>query len=153
MSCPTPLPPMIARTGRIVHMDDACLTVRFERQSACTACRAAKACAGNTPSTELVVARPPGSHYRCGDSVEVGVAEDAALRATLATYLVPLAGLLLAMLGAAALGLAEGAIVLASLGGLAAGFLALRRIARRPALQLQPALLAAHPNLHQEIHS
>lgn len=145
--------PMIARSGRIVKVDDNHLTIRFERQSACSACRAAKACAGNTPSAELVLAHPPGTRYCTGDLVEVGVAEDAALRATLVTYLIPLAGFVLAMLAAAAAGLADGAIVLASLAGLGGGFVALRRIARRPGLQLQPALLEPGTSIpDQETH-
>ncbi|THF59364.1 SoxR reducing system RseC family protein [Pseudothauera rhizosphaerae] len=145
--------PMIARSGRIVQVGEDRLTVRFERPSACGSCRSANVCAGNTPANELVLARPPGRDYRTGDTVQVGVAEDAALRATAAAYLVPLAGFVLAMLAAAAFGLPDGAVLAASLAGLGAGLLALRRIARRPALQLQPALLdAGEPHLHEEIH-
>ncbi len=153
MSAPASLQPMIARAGRIVAVADDRLTVRFERQSACSACRAAKACAGNTPESELVIARPAGSHYCTGDTVQVGVAEGIALRATLTAYLVPLGGFVLAMLAAAALGLPDAAVLAASLAGLGAGFMALRRIARNPGIQLQPALLEAGTSkLDQEIH-
>lgn len=145
--------PMITRSGRVVRVDGDRLTVRFERQSACVSCRAAKACAGNTPSSEIELERPPGLHYRVGDEVRVGLAEHNALRATLAAYLIPLAGFVLAMLLGAALGLPDAAVLAASLCGLGGGLLALRRLARRPGLQLQPMLLdTGNPPFPEEIH-
>lgn len=153
MNAPVSTQPMIARVGRIVAVTDHHLTVRFERQSACSACRAAKACAGAAPEGELAIPLPAGGRYCTGDSVEVGVLEHIALRATLAAYLIPLAGFLLAMLAAAACALPDAAVLAASLAGLAAGFIALRRIVRRPGFQLQPVLLAPGVRtLDQENH-
>ncbi len=54
---------------------------------------------------------------------------------------------------AAACALPDAAVLAASLAGLAAGFIALRRIVRRPGFQLQPVLLAPGVRtLDQENH-
>jgi sigma-E factor negative regulatory protein RseC len=133
--------PMLEREGRVVSIGDGRLTLRFERASACGACRAAKVCGGNAPTRELVLALPSGAAPHPGDTLCVGVSEAAALRATLYTYLVPLTGLMAAMGGAAFAGLADGAVAAASFAGLAAGYAALRRLAAHATANLQPVVL------------
>ena len=132
---------MVARRARVVALGTDSITLRFDRTPACGGCRAAKACAGNAPDGELALplrgARPPA----VGDIVAVGVAGEAALRATALTHATPLAGFLVAMGLAALAGLPEGGIAAASFAGLAAGFALLRVLARRPAWQLEPVLL------------
>lgn len=136
-----PMPVMLARAGRVVSVSAGHVVVRFERESACAACRAAKVCAGSTPTRDLVVPRPRHRRLLPGDPVQVGVAETSALRATAIAYLTPLAGLITGMALASAAGLAEGVVALASLAGLAGGFAAMRRIARLPANRIAPVLL------------
>ena len=133
--------PMLEREGRVVSVADGRLTLRFERASACGACRAAKVCGGNAPTRELVLALPSGSALRPGDSLRVALSEAAALRATLLAYLAPLAGLVAAMGAAALAGLPDGAVAAASFAGLAAGYAVLRRLAARAAANLQPVVL------------
>lgn len=132
---------MITREGRVVSVSADHVVVRFERESACAACRAAKVCAGNTPTQDLVLDRPHSRRLVPGDVLRVGVPEASALRATATAYLTPLAGLLLGMVAAVLAGLPEALVVTASFAGLGAGLLAMRRLARRPASALTPTLL------------
>jgi positive regulator of sigma E activity len=132
--------PQMVRTGRIVRVSDGHLIVRVERPSACHGCRAASMCTGRAPARELLVERPVGSRHCAGDTVAVGIDEDTAVFAALAAYLPPLAGFLLAMLAAVASGLPDEAVAAASLGGTTAGFVALRRLARRSRFQRRPVL-------------
>jgi len=138
-------PAMLTREGHVVSVSAEHVVVRFERESACSACRAAKVCAGNTPTRDLVLPRPAHRPLLPGDPVHVGVAEASALRATTIAYMTPLAGLLAGMALASAAGLAEGIVALASLAGLGAGFLAMRRVAQNPANRIAPVLL--EPNI------
>jgi len=133
--------PMLEREGRVVAVGAGRLTLRFERASACGACRAAKVCSGNTPTRELVLPLPAGAAPRPGDLLCVGVSEAAALRATALAYLAPLAGLLGAMGAAALVGLPDGAVAVASFAGLAAGYAVLHRLAGRAAHALRPVVL------------
>jgi sigma-E factor negative regulatory protein RseC len=135
--------PMLEREGRVVAVDGGRLTLRFERASACGACRAAKVCSGNTPTRDLVLPLPSGAAPRPGDLLWVGVSESAALRATALAYLAPLAGLLGAMGAAALAGLPDGAIAAVSFAGLAAGYAALHRLAGHAAHALRPVVLDA----------
>lgn len=134
---------MLTRTGRVVSVSAEHVVVRFERESACSACRAAKVCAGSAPTRDLAVPRPLHRHLLPGDPVQVGVAEASALRATAIAYMTPLAGLLAGMALASAAGLTEGVVGLASLAGLGAGFVAMQRIARNPVNHVAPILLEA----------
>lgn len=138
-------PAMLTREGQIVSVSAEHVVVRFERESACSACRAAKVCAGSTPMRDLVLPRPAHRQLLPGDSVHVGVAETSALRATAIAYMTPLVGLIAGMALASAAGLAEGVVALASLAGLVGGFLAMRRVARNPANRIAPVLL--EPNV------
>lgn len=134
-------PAMLTREGRVVSVAADHVVVRFERESACSACRAAKVCAGNTPTRDLVLPRPLRRELRPGDPVQVGVPETSALRATTIAYLTPLTGLLSGMALASAAGLTEGLVALASLTGLGAGFLVMRQVAQNPANRIAPVLL------------
>ncbi|MFA7607847.1 MAG: SoxR reducing system RseC family protein [Rhodocyclaceae bacterium] len=145
--------PMVTRDGRVIAIEGGHARVRFERESACGACRAAKVCAGNAPTSDLDVALPAGHHLSAGDSVRVGVAEASALRATLIAYVVPLLGLVTGMALASLTGQREPVVVLASLAGLAAGVAGMRRLARHPLNRIAPVLLDSgsdNPNSHPD---
>ena len=134
---------MVARHGRVVAIEGDHARVRFERESACSACRAAKVCAGNTPTRDLDVMLPAEHRLLPGDLVRVGVAEASALRATLIAYVVPLIGLVAGMAIASLAGQSEPVIVFASLAGLVAGLAGMRRLARHPLNRIAPVLLDA----------
>ncbi len=132
--------PMLEREGRVIAVDGDRATVRFERASACGACRAAKVCAGGAPTRDLVMTLPAGT-TRPGDTLCVGVSGSAALRATVVAYFTPLAGLAAAMGAAALAGLPDSWIAAASFAGLGAGYTWLRRLAHRA--RLTPVVLDA----------
>lgn len=132
---------LITRSGRVVAVEGAQAQVRFEQESACSACRAAKVCAGNSPTRDIVVAIDAGRALSIGDRVEVGVSAATALRATAIAYTTPLAGLLVGMMAGTVSGLPEPAVVFISLAGLAIGFATMGRFARRPGNRLTPVLL------------
>lgn len=144
---PTPAcdPPMIAREGRVVeiHQDPpmARAVVRFERASACTACRAARLCAGNSTTRDLALALPAGYRLSVGDRVRVGVPEASALRATLIAYITPLAGLLAGLALGSAAGFGDAGAAVLGFSGLGGGLWAMRHLAERPANRLEPVLL------------
>ena len=135
--------PMVTRHGRVIAVAGDHARVRFERESACGACRAAKVCAGNTPTRDLDVALPAGHRLSAGDLVRVGIAEASALRATLIAYVIPLLGLVTGMALASLTGQSEPVVVFASLAGLAAGVAGMRRLARHPLNRIAPVLLDA----------
>lgn len=144
---PTPAcnPPMIAREGRVVaiHEDHPVVraVVRFERASACAACRAARLCAGNSATRDLALALPAGYRVSVGDRVRVGVAEASALRATLIVYLTPLAGLLAGLALGSAAGFGDAGAAVLGFTGLGGGLWAMHHLAERPTNRLEPILL------------
>ncbi len=135
---------MLTRTGRVVSAHASHIVVRFERESACSSCRAAKACGGNISTSDLVLPQPANHTLYPGDLVQVGVAEGSALRSTIIAYITPLAGLLTGMALASVIGLSDGLVALASLLGLGIGFFAMRRLALRPGNRITPILLEAN---------
>jgi sigma-E factor negative regulatory protein RseC len=145
---------MIEERATVVSVESGAAWVQTERRTACSSCAANKGC-GTGVIAKVVGRRSPLVRAldpigaRPGESVIIGIGEDAVLRGSSAVYLVPL----LAMFGA---GIA-GSIVLApfaapgadwpgivsALGGLAGGLWWLSRYAAavRDDTRYQPVIL------------
>ena len=131
---------MIEETGQVVEVEGEFAWVETQRQSTCGSCAANKGCGTAVLSKVLGQKRNrvralnrAGAHP--GDTVTVGIQEDALVRGSLAMYAVPL----LALLGGGLVGQylqqsygsGEGLVILAGLIGLFGGLLWLRGFSRR----------------------
>jgi sigma-E factor negative regulatory protein RseC len=131
---------MIEETGQVVEVEGEFAWVETQRQSTCGSCAANKGCGTAVLSKVLGQKRNrvralnrAGAHS--GDTVTVGIQEDALVRGSLAMYAVPL----LALLGGGLVGQylqqsygsGEGLVILAGLIGLFGGLLWLRGFSRR----------------------
>jgi len=131
---------MIEETGQVVEVEGEFAWVETQRQSTCGSCAANKGCGTAVLSKVLGQKRSRvralnRAGARPGDTVTVGIQEDALVRGSLAMYAVPL----LALLGGGLVGQylqqsygsGEGLVILAGLLGLFGGLLWLRGFSRR----------------------
>lgn len=132
---------MIEETAMVVATEGEFAWVETQRQSACGSCSASKGCGTATLSKVLGQRRTRvralnRANAETGDTVLIGIQENALVRGSLAMYAMPL----VLMLGAALVGHGlgqtfgrdpEGMSMLFGLLGLGAGFLWLRRFSRR----------------------
>lgn len=152
---------MLTETGRVVGLEGDTAWVETLRHSTCGACSARSGCghgllnsARPGSSRALVRARVERKligELQLQDSVEVSLPERSFLHAAMLMYVAPLAAAIAAALAAErwlASGTASGAAadfatVLGAVGGLAAGFLAVRWLgARQSAADLLPVITA-----------
>ncbi len=132
---------MIEESATVVAVEPGFVWVETQRQSACGSC-AAKAGCGTSVLAKVYGQRrarvravaPEG--MQVGDTVVIGLREDAFVKGSLAVYLVPLAGLLAGgllgeLLGQRMLWSGEAATLLAGLAGFLAGLAWVRRFAHR----------------------
>lgn len=132
---------MIEETGTVIALDGSHAWVETERRSTCGSC-SAKGC-GTGVLSKVIGARAQRVRVenrvgaRIGDTVVLGLREDALVRGSLAVYIVPLlamfAGALAGELVLSGPGTSEFWTVLAGLAGLGAGLLWLRAFGRRAA--------------------
>lgn len=111
----------MVRTGFVKEKNGEQLRVCFERPEACEGC---KGCAkGLLPKQELLTVF---GQAEVGDVVDVQMPEAQTLKASMLVYALPLALLLLGLMGGYALGLSDGVSLLMALAGLALGALGAR---------------------------
>lgn len=125
---------MIESQARVVAVEPGYAWVEASRRSGCESCHASKSCGtatlgrlfGNRSSRVRAI---DDVGVRPGDCVVVGLEEETLMRASIAVYLAPLAGLVVGAFAAHWLlpGLGEPVVILAGVGGLVSGFLWLRR--------------------------
>jgi sigma-E factor negative regulatory protein RseC len=134
---------MITETARVAALDaDGYAWLETDRRTACDSCSVQQGCGSGVLSkmfsgrrTRLRVANTLGA--RVNDQVLVGIDDRMLVRASLATYFMPLVWMLLgAIAGSMAGGIfeaidAEGASAVGGLAGLGIGFMWLRGYARR----------------------
>ncbi|MFC3609155.1 SoxR reducing system RseC family protein [Stutzerimonas tarimensis] len=136
---------MIEEQGRVIAVESGAVWVETLRKSTCSGCSARHGC-GQGLMDRLGVRQRRGviralcrEPLEVGDSVVIGIAEQAMLRGALWVYMVPLLVLLGAATGSSALGLAEPLVVAAGLVGFALSWLLVRwqgaRIAQDPGAQ------------------
>ncbi|WP_018878315.1 MULTISPECIES: SoxR reducing system RseC family protein [unclassified Thioalkalivibrio] len=142
----------IREQGIVLSVEGYAARVRIERQSTCGSCSARSGCGSGVLSEVLgrkaveVTVGHPGT-LQPGDTVTLGIRDQALVSGALAMYLLPLAGLVAApgLMMLVAPGLGEGIHLLAGALGFAAGLYAVRVWLRRRAPDLAPVLLERHP--------
>lgn len=95
---------MLIEKGKIVDIDDDHLNIQVIQQTTCGSCSAQKGCGQGVLSRYLSgsqfvrinLKHRPGSDFRVGDEVELGIDEFAMLRAAFLVYLSPLIFMVLA---------------------------------------------------------
>lgn len=126
---------MIEETGKVVAVEEGAVWVETIRQSACQSCSARAGC-GHSALSKLgrkavhlrASARQP---YAVGDEVVIGVPESVVVTSSVLAYLMPLVIALVFALMADAGQASDGMTAVASLLGLALGFVILRWHFRR----------------------
>ncbi|NLD52444.1 MAG: SoxR reducing system RseC family protein [Clostridiales bacterium] len=130
------------RTGRVTREAQHGVEVCFERLAACHGCNA---CGREKKSTTVFVY----GKASVGDTVSVEMPDAQVLRASLLTYLLPLAGLLGGLMaGSAVASGKDGVVVLSGLVGLAISVLLLKEVDRRLAKRTawQPRIVEVNPS-------
>lgn len=113
---------MIEESGRVVNVDADGIWVETVKASACASCAARNGCgqkllasAGAGKRFVFTVSNPDQLQVNSEDSVLVGIAEGAFMKATLFIYLIPLLALIGGALTGQALGFSEGWLIIVSL--------------------------------------
>lgn len=142
---------MIEEQGRVIALEPGAVWVETLRKSTCSGCAAKSGC-GQGLMDRLGVRERRGTiralsdlQLQVGDSVVIGIQEDALLRGAVLVYLLPLLLLFSAALVAAQLGLAEPYVIMAGLGGFLVSWLFVRKRSQHAAgdSALQPMVLRA----------
>ncbi|MBU6953729.1 SoxR reducing system RseC family protein [Hahella sp. HN01] len=139
---------MILETGKVVAVGDHEVWVRTTRESVCQSCSARKGCGSRLlnqmsdgASTQIKVAKT--FDVDVGDEVEIGVAEQALLNASLLVYLAPLiAMIILAGVSQSLLHWPDLGVALAGLSGLGLGFVFVKILSSR---------LSCNPSYHPQL--
>ena len=142
---------MILETGKIVAIEAEGVWVETIQRSVCGSCKAEKGCGqslmakwGASPSYiwVLLEGRDP-ANYQLGDEIQLGIAEDVVVKASLLAYVMPLLLLVAGTLVGQWLFGSEAAVALGALLGLVAGGLILYWHSRysRYDSRLQPVLV------------
>ena len=124
---------MLKGNAKVLAADSGGVLLASDRPAPCGPC--AGGC-GRERRATVLIPLPHGLDLRAGDRISLSANGAAILKLSLLFYLLPLAGMLAAVLLAAALGAAEPAVIGAGLAGLALAFQAIRLHARRTEGQL-----------------
>ncbi|MBY4676782.1 SoxR reducing system RseC family protein [Marinobacterium arenosum] len=129
---------MIEERGRVVDVDADGVWVEVHKQSACASCSARAGCGqrlvAEATAGKRVVICVENPHQRpvtVEDSVVIGIAEGAFMKASLLLYLIPLIALFVLAGLVSQAGVAEGFVILAALVGLLLGLGLVRLVGRR----------------------
>lgn len=122
----------IQHIGRVVEVSRRSVRVEIIAESACGSCKARSACGMGEESHKIVdVPTVDAASYAVGERCFVSVARQAGLRAVLLAYCMPLAVLMATLVICTACGVGEGTAAAASLGAVAAYYLAMRLLRNR----------------------
>lgn len=142
---------MIEESGQVVSLEAGAVWVATSRKTTCSSCSANAGC-GQGLLDKLAISSQRGTvraltdlNLAVGDSVVIGLREDALVRASLQAYLLPLLGLFVGAMCADSLALGEPVAIAAGFVGFAAGGLWVRWDGRRQLANsaLQPVVLRA----------
>lgn len=138
---------LLEEPGQVVGMDADWVWVETRPRSACSSCSSA-GCGGSLLSDLFGTRRNRlrlrnDGELQIGQQVVLGISERVLVRVAIQTYLLPLALLLLSLMGAVALGLGETLQVLMGMLGLAVGLVSLksRMGSDQTSARYQPRLL------------
>ena len=143
---------MITEQAIVTRRDGNRVEIEIERGSACGHCELNQGCGtgaigrllGNRGKPLVIETE---RDLNPGDRLQLGLPETALVRASLVTYGLPLLAMFAAGLAAAALGLSEGWLTLASIAGFAIGFKLAARLARSlEAYTLNPYIMQIEVN-------
>lgn len=142
----------------MVAVEDGYAWIQTARQSACSHCQAGTSCGTSVLSRwfgrrQPRIRVPNALDLAVGQRAVIGIDDQVLVKASLIAYLMPLLGMIGFALLAVQWGLAEGAVALMSLGGLAAGLWLMARLGRggrHGAYQVR--LLRAMPETHGTTH-
>ncbi|MFT4174902.1 MAG: SoxR reducing system RseC family protein [Rhodocyclaceae bacterium] len=126
----------------VMAVDGVNIRFKAEAASGCGGCASRGLC-GVGGEHHMHVGAEVASRARAGEEMELEVADSAVLVAAAAAYVPPLAGFMMGGGTALAAGRGEGALAVAAMAGLLAGFVISRWLARRVAARLAPALHSA----------
>lgn len=117
----------IKHSGEVVRIEQDRVYVRMTVNSACSGCHAKAVCGVDESKEKVVeVENIEASDYHIGESVEVALQSGSmGAKAVVLTYVVPFFVLVIALVGAVALGLGEGLAVVAALSSVAMYYLLL----------------------------
>ena len=131
---------MIEAEGRIVAVTGDHAEVEYLGGAGCGSCSTEGGCGGGSGGGILGIGSRPQARIQVptmdmavvpGDKVVIGLPESGYLQASLAVYLLPLAGLFAGATLVAAIGGTDGAMALGGVAGLGAALFVLRRFAYR----------------------
>ncbi|WP_417066802.1 SoxR reducing system RseC family protein [Niveibacterium terrae] len=131
---------MLERSATVVSIDRGKARLRFERESACGACRARGHCAGSGEAGEIDLPLPAGMRLVNDGIVTVELGARELISAGLILYGLPMAGFLIALMAASLAGWTDAWIGGAAFAGLGLGFLVSRQLARLPRFQRTPRI-------------
>jgi len=139
---------MIETQARVVAVEPGYAWIESERRSGCSHCTSNDSCGVSSLSklfsvrqTRLRLPDPLGVH--AGDNVVIGLSEQRLVAAAAVAYMLPLFAMIAIALFGARLGYGQGALVLSSFAGLAAGLWLVKNYAnaRGQSRRFQPLLL------------
>lgn len=141
---------MIEEQGRVVAVEPGAVWVETLRKSTCAGCSARHGCGQGLMDRLGVRAKRGLVRAQCqldvqvGDSVMIGIGEQALLKGSVLVYLMPMLALLGSALVATALGLSEPWVIATGLAGFAVSWLLVRRRGARLAdnPDAQPVVLS-----------
>jgi sigma-E factor negative regulatory protein RseC len=142
---------MIEEPGRVVSLEEGAVWVETLRKSTCSSCSANAGC-GQGLLDKLAISSPRGTvraltdlQLAVGDSVVIGLGEDALVRGSLLVYVLPLLGLFAGALGAEYLALGEPLSIAAGVVGFVGAALFVRWRSQQSIADpaLQPVVLRA----------
>lgn len=145
---------MIVERGRVLAVDQDSIWVRVARRSACGSCASSGECGNGvmgrllgSRATDIRVRREPGQQVNDGDSVDIGIADDAVLSASLIAYGIPLIALLAGAIIGAGLdnpGSDSYSMLLGAV-GMVAGWMLARTVGQSRFARSEPTLLSVTP--------
>lgn len=137
---------MIQQTGIVTGGGKGLYRVSVQRQSACSTCQTQSKCGvfaldGLRRQSTIELSLTTDHTLEIGQTVQLGIAESALIKASLLAYALPVLLLLVVAGAAQTLGLRMGITLLLSAVALIGGFSLARMLGRRSLQNLQPRML------------
>ena len=132
---------MLERSATVVGIHEGKARLRFERESACGACRARGHCAGSGDAGEIDLPLPAGMRIANDDVVTVELGARELISAGLMLYGLPMAGFLIALTAASLAGWTDAWVGGAAFAGLGLGLMVSRQLARLPRFHRTPRIV------------
>lgn len=141
---------MIEATATVIAVEAGFAVLETQRNSACSSCGASAGCGtsvlGEVLGRKQNLLRIDNDFDAVpGEQVIIGLAESDLLLASLAAYMLPIAGLIIFALAGLALGIGDVPVALGALAGFALGLYAARHLTRNAQDRFTPRYLRRAP--------